>query len=257
METKITFIGTAAAVPGAREDTACFLINDTILFDCGWCAALHMQQYGYSPLQIETLFFTHCHHDHYLGLPALIFFRGMRGRNAEQPRLQIVGPPDDLPLVVELTHRFLQAERFPAVWTPLDLHPLEPGATYETAAFRIDTVRALHPVTGVCGRFTDKSTGIVIAFSGDTAPNAALVELARGADLLIHEASLPSQVADEQMRGDHSRAIDAARVACDAGVRRLRLVHIGNHREASLAAAREIFPATELAVEGETLLLTR
>jgi len=255
-ETKITFIGTAAVVPDAHQDTACFLINDTILFDCGWCAAIKMQEYGYSPMGLETLFLTHCHHDHYLGLPALVFFRGMRGGEKGSPPLRIVGPPDDLPVVVELSRQFLQAERFPPAWSPVELHPLEPGATYETNAFRIDTVRALHPVTAVCGRFTDKATGVAIAFSGDTAPNEALVELARGADLLIHEASISPHAADEHMSGDHSRSIDAARIARDAGVKRLRLVHLGNHREASLEAARNIFPETTLADEGETLFLT-
>src|SRR5688500_10866328 len=103
MTTRLTFLGAAAAVPGAGEDTACFLINGKLLFDCGWYGALKMQQYGYSALDVETLFFTHCHHDHYMGLPALLFFRGMRSSNAGKvlSPLNIVGPPDDLPIVVE------------------------------------------------------------------------------------------------------------------------------------------------------------
>jgi ribonuclease Z len=256
-QTQITFLGAAAVLPGPGEDTASFLINGSLLIDCGWQAALKMQAYGYDPTRVETLFFTHCHHDHYLGLPGLLFFRGMRrGRGEERPPLEIVGPPDDLPLVVELSRQFLQADRFPSVWPPLNLHPLEPGSTYETERFRIETVRALHPVTGVSGRFTDKEGGAVIAFSGDTGPNEALIGLARGADLLVHEASLRPDLPDGQLRGDHSRATDAARIAREAGVRRLRLIHLPpDHREASLAAAREIFPETGLAREGETLTL--
>lgn len=257
MATRITFLGTAAVLPGAAEDTASYLINGVLQVDCGWYAALKMQQYGYDPMSVRTLYFTHCHHDHYMGLPGLLFFRGMRARRSEeQPELEIVGPPDDLPKVVELSRQFLQAERFPSVWPPLRQRPLEPGATYETEAFRIETVRALHPVTGVCSRLTDRATGVVIALSGDTGPNPAFVELARGADLLIHEASVRPDLPDAELRGDHSRATDAARIAKEAGVRRLRLVHLhGGHREASLAAAREIFPETQLAAEGETLVL--
>lgn len=257
-ETRITFLGTAAVLPAAYEDTACYLINDSLLIDCGWYAALKMQQYGYDARQVETLFFTHCHHDHYLGLPALLFARAMRRKeDAPKAPLRIVGPPDDLPVVVEQSRAFLQAERFPAVWPAVELAPLEPGGVLETDTYRIETIRALHPVTACSARFTDKRTGVVIALSGDTGPNPALVDLARGADLLVHEASLPPDRLDSDLRGDHSRATDAARTAQAAGVKRLRLVHLhGDHRQASLAAAREIFPETTLAREGETLVFS-
>lgn len=107
------------------------------------------------------------------------------------------------------------------------------------------------------GRFTDKAFGVVIAFSGDTGPTPDLAPLARGADLLIHEASLPPEAPEEKAQ-THCRAVDAARVAAEAGVRRLPLVHLsGDHGERSLAEARAIFPETELAAEGETLVLER
>src|SRR5947207_6539767 len=116
-ETRVTMLGTAAVLPGAGEDTACFLINRSILFDTGWYAALKMQSCGYTPLDVEWLIFTHCHHDHYMGLPALLFFRGMSiGWGRERPPLKIIGPPSDLELVVRLSQEFLQAGRFPGVW---------------------------------------------------------------------------------------------------------------------------------------------
>src|SRR5688500_19902484 len=49
------------------------------------------------------------------------------------------------------------------------------------------------------------ATGIVLALSGDTGPNPELAELARGADLLVHEASVRPDLPDDQLRGDHSR----------------------------------------------------
>lgn len=256
-QTRLTFLGTSVANPGAGEDTACFVINGTLLIDCGFNAALNMQRYGLEPTRIETLFVTHFHHDHYLGLPSLLFIRGMRSRQLiDRPPLQIVGPADDLPLVVELTRRFLQADRFPVVWPKIDLRPLEPGDTYETDQFKIETVRALHPVTGFCSRFTDKATGAVIAFSGDTNPNPALAKLARGADVLIHEASVGPATPDDKIGRDHSRAIDAARIAKEAGVKKLVLIHLATRQqEASLAAARTVFANTSIAQEGETLNL--
>jgi ribonuclease Z len=249
-------LGTAAVLPGAGEDTACFLINGSILFDTGWYAALKMQANGYNPLDVEWLIFTHCHHDHYMGLPGLLFFRGMSvGWGRERPPLKIVGPPSDLETVVRLSQRFLQSDRFPGVWQEPELYPLPPGETFETGSFRLETRRSLHGVEGICGRFTDSASGRVVAFSGDTGPNPSMVELAWRADLLIHEASVAPETPDYKAVV-HSRATDAARVALEAEVARLRLVHlIPEHRQRSLEAARQLFPKAELAEEGETLLL--
>jgi ribonuclease Z len=78
MGTTLTFLGIASAVPDAGEDTSSFLVNEELLFDCGWANVLQMRALGYDPLRVQTLFFTHCHHDHYLGLPALLFYRAMK-----------------------------------------------------------------------------------------------------------------------------------------------------------------------------------
>ena len=99
-----------------------------LLIDCGWYAALKMQHNGYDARDVETLFFTHCHHDLYMGLPALLFYRGMWARRSPgRAPLTLVGPPDDLPVVTRLARDFLQGDRFPEVWPSVDLHPLEAG----------------------------------------------------------------------------------------------------------------------------------
>ncbi len=255
--TTVTMLGSAVASPAAGEDTACFLINGTLLVDCGFNAANNMKRYGHDPIAVEMLYLTHCHHDHYMGLPALMFLRGMRQKELEnKPPLRVIGPPDDMPVVVDLSRKFLQADRFPVVWPKVELQPLEPGKTYEDDAFHIETIKSIHGVTGVCSRLTDKATGAVIAFSGDTAPNAEFAKLARGADLMIHEASLGPTVPDDRVGQEHSRSIDAARTAREAGVKRLLLIHLSQRqRDASLVAARAIFANTDLAVEGDTIEL--
>jgi ribonuclease Z len=254
--TTLTFLGAAAVLPAARQDTACFLINGCVLFDTGWCAALKMLEYGHDPMAVEHLIFTHCHHDHYLGLPALLFYRAMMGRRGKPAApLKVIGPPSDLALVVERARQFLQVERFSEAVCDAALIPLPPGQVYETPSFRLETAPSRHNVEGMVGRFTDLASGAVIAFSGDTGLGSDLPRLARGADILIHEASWPPE-ADDSRCIDHSRATDAARCAGEAGVKQLRLVHLsGDHAERSLAAAHAIFPNTELAVEGEAVKL--
>lgn len=258
-ETTLTFLGTAAVLPGPGQDTSHFVINGRVLVDTGWSAALRLRQFGYDPLAIEHLVFTHCHHDHYMGLAGLLFYRGMSKRQGvgSAPPLRIVGTADDAPRVLELTRAFLQTQRFHAEYGEAELTTIAAGDRFETDAFCLETAPNRHSLPGVMGRFTDKQSSVVIAFTGDTGPTPDLAPLARGADLLIHEASLPPESPDEKAT-EHCRATDAARVAAEAGVKRLRLVHLsGDHGERSLAAARAIFPETELAGEGETLVLRR
>ena len=75
-QTTVTFLGTAAAIPSAGHDAASFVVNERYLVDTGWNTALTLLTHGLDPLNIEYLLLTHCHHDHYLGLPQLLFFTG-------------------------------------------------------------------------------------------------------------------------------------------------------------------------------------
>jgi ribonuclease Z len=104
-----------------------------------------------------------------------------------------------------------------------------------------------------------------IAYCTDTVYTDASVELARGADLLIHEATFADEDAALARQSMHSTASDAARVASDAHVRQLLLTHFsaryvpGNDITPNdlLRQARAIFPQTELAYDFLTLEVPR
>jgi ribonuclease Z len=70
----------------------------------------------------------------------------------------------------------------------------------------------------------DAAGGPSVVYSSDTEPCAAVAELARGADTLVHDATFAE---GEARHGVHSTAAQAAEVAARAGVRRLILAHIG------------------------------
>ena len=255
--TRVTFLGTDSVVPGAGHDTASFLINGKILVDTGWYAAIKMKSYGFDPMALETLIFTHCHHDHYIGLPHLLFYHRMRLRERpDRPPLKIVGPASEIERVVALARGFLQEDRFPDVAADVTLFPLAPGDSYEETAFTLATCASLHPVPGLVYRFTDRETGADFAFTGDTAPAPAITAHVRGVSLLIHEASYGANPAPEDNRSLHAGAPDAARVAREAGVNRLALIHGPEERqETALAAARSIFLNTIWPADGETVLV--
>lgn len=94
--------------------------------------------------------------------------------------------------------------------------------------------------------------GKSVAYCTDTRPCNAAVELARGVDLLVHEATYLEELKDEAREYGHSTAAGAARVALEAGVRRMLITHFSTRYpdpSPLLAEARAIFPETYLAQE--------
>ena len=92
--------------------------------------------------------------------------------------------------------------------------------------------------------------GVVLAYCTDTRPCDAAIELARGADLLIHEGTFDADLAEEACRKAHSTVADAARIARDAGARQLVITHLSPRYQdvgPLLSQARAIFPNTRIA----------
>lgn len=96
--------------------------------------------------------------------------------------------------------------------------------------------------------------GRKVVFTGDCRPSASTVEVANGADLLIHEATFTREEGERAVETGHSTAFDAAMVAQAAGVQRLVLTHISSRysRDAHelTTEARGVFPQTVVARDG-------
>lgn len=251
---EVRFLGVDSVVPGPGDDTACLLLDRRLLVDCGWAASQRLSEHGLSPTDLDAVIITHLHHDHYLGLPGILFHRWQRGRDLKP--LTILGPAEDLARVVGLATDFLQVERFGH--TPrVELVELAPGDHWAGHGVELVTGRSVHPVPALTYRLTHQASGAVITFTGDTAFHEPLAALAAGSDLLVTEASHGAQAMRERPNTHgHSGAPDAAELARLAGVKRLALVHApAKVRADALAAARAIFPHTFWPQPGEALEL--
>lgn len=214
--TEILFLGTAGGPPLRvdRSEPATLLIVDgrEYLIDCGIGTVRRMIEAGIDSKQINTIFFTHLHADHDLGLADLMandfFERGPAG--AADP-INIYGPPQTTELV-ESAFQFISvgfrpfAAANPASYRAIGARLVSPFVSHEIVrgglAFEDDKIRVTaaensHYVLIPAprrGQFKSYSYRIetphgVIVFTGDTGPSEDVAQFATGADVLVAEAS--------------------------------------------------------------------
>jgi len=124
------------------------------------------------------------------------------------------------------------------------------GRIHKGEAVTLPDGRSIRPAELVGG----PRPGRRVVISGDTRPCATVREVARGADLLVHEATFSHEDHARARETGHSTAREAAELAGEAGVKRLVLTHISPRysREAPelLAEARAFFPEAAVARDG-------
>jgi len=228
---RLILLGTASAVPDPlHENTHMAVVSEqgTVLVDCVGTPAVRLPQAGIAIESVTDVIATHFHPDHVAGIPLLLMNMWLSGRRAG---LRLYGLHHCLKRLEDMMAAY-NWENWPGFF-PVAFHRLperEHMPVLETEELRIvaSPVRHLVPTIGL--RMESKITGKVIAYSCDTEPCPAVVELARGADLLIHEAS--------GLSAGHSTAAQAGAIAQEAGAHALLLIHFppGDGVAASLRA---------------------
>jgi ribonuclease Z len=224
---RCTLLGTAAALPTAeRDNTALVFVGDAsaILVDCPGGAYAKLLRAGVAPPRLTHLVLTHQHTDHTHGLPGLLQSLWLGGRTEPLP---IAGLPEVQALVDRALAAFAPfGERAPFA-LPRHVLPARPSEqpVLETPDFRVWTAPTEHSVPAVALRVEARASGTAVVYSSDTAPCAAVERLARGARLLIHEATFSAGGDADAARFAHSTAAQAGRVARAAGTAALWLVH--------------------------------
>jgi ribonuclease Z len=238
--TRFAFLGTSGAVASAERDNTSLVVQAgdvALLLDCGGSAVHRLRRLGVDPLSLTHVVVTHLHVDHAYGLPSLVRQLGLLERATP---LTVVCRPEHVDPLRELLTVFRVWERpgmFPVALAPVDLTIGAPA--FVTGPLRVSTAPNAHgPMPNFAVR-VDTGTGTLV-YSSDTQPTDAVVALARGASVLVHEATFAERDRTPSRGATHSSAADAGRVAAAAGVGRLILTHLGPDYHTDVAAlARE------------------
>ena len=251
---QVFVLGAGTPTPTPHRFGSAFAVQvggEYLMFDCGPAATHKLVKMGIFPTQVDYLFFTHHHFDHDVDYPCFLLCRWDQSVGKENT-LQVFGPT----LTQTLTERIIGEQGvFAHDWKARVNHPLSqrvfvnrggtlprkpphvlakdvgPGPVHRGREWAVSAAPAEHvqPYLDSLAYRLDSAEGSIV-FTGDTQPCRSVVDLARGADMLL------CMCWDDQERMQANGeapgqcgTTGAAQMAQEAGVKRLVLVHIGPH----------------------------
>lgn len=267
---RIIFLGTGGSLPTRNRNPSAVMVNregELILFDCGEGTQQQMMRAKTGMMSLSSIFVSHFHADHFLGIPGLIQTMSFLGR--KEP-LTIYGPEG----TKEFTELFKALGYFNLKYEIRGVE-LSPGDTVEGESYVVRALKTEHSIPSLGyalvensrpGRFNREKAvelgippgplfaklqrgnpvevdgrlvrpeevmgaqrpGRTIVYTGDTRPCEAVLEASRDADLLIHDGSFADEMADWAKESMHSTAGEVATLAKEAGVRKLVLTHVSS-----------------------------
>jgi len=272
------------------------------LFDCGEATQHQILHTSIKPSRIENIFITHLHGDHLYGLPGLLASRSFQGGESKvtiygpaglkafvETSLSVSGTYLKYPLeIVEISEGVLfEDEQFIVEARKLE-HGIPsygfriiekdrpgtllvdklkeagvtPGPLYKKIKEGISVTLEDGTILEAARFVGPKQKGRVVTILGDTRICEAAQELARNADILVHEATFAK--GEEALAYDyyHSTTTQAAETAKHANVKTLCITHISsrydrNAAEELLQEARSIFSNSEIAADFKSIAIPR
>jgi len=277
---KLTFWGVRGSIPTLERNTWRYGGNTPCLelttpngtrfvLDCGTGLRMLGNQWkaenGGRAIEANVLV-THYHWDHIQGIPFFHpFFESQNRFHFYSFQSKFLGP-GSLKQVLEAQ---LASPYFPVNASVMaaarEFHEVEGGAKWDVHGTQVTTAWLNHP-QGCLAYRLDTTAGSVV-YATDNEPgvaemDAALRQLAHGADVLIYDAQYsPEELATERRGWGHSSWLEGVKIARDAHVRNLVLFHHDPDSsdqvvDGYLSAARQEFPSTWAATEGMKITLS-
>jgi ribonuclease Z len=268
--------------------------GERLLFDCAEGTQRQLLHSNVGLIELREIFLTHYHADHYLGLPGMLKTFALRGREVPitiygppglrdlfgalrrifgrltyTVELKELRPGDELIRDDYRLEAFAVAHGVSAVGYAL-VEDARPGRFDVQAADALGVPSG--PERGALQRgesvtLADRTTitpdkvlgparpGRKVVISGDGGPSESVIEAARNADVLVHEATFCEDERERARETQHSTALEAAGVARAADVELLALTHLSNRYFGGEVAreARTIFPNTVVPRDFDTI----
>lgn len=244
---RLTVLGCSGSVSGPDSPASGYLLSapgtPPLVLDFGPGVLGALQRYA-DPGEVSILL-THLHADHCLDFPGLLVWR--RYHPSPPPGRALVYAPSDAACRLGVASAESGGE-IDDIADTIDLRQWNPEETVEFGELTIQAGRVNHPPESYGLRITDR-VGRIFTYTGDTGMCDEVVELARGADVLLSEASWTHS--PDRPEGIHLSGTEAGRVAALAGVGELLLTHIPpwTSREAVVAEAKAEFSGPVRAVD--------
>lgn len=265
---QIVFLGTGGSWPSPKRNVAAIAVKrgrEIILFDCGEGTQRQFMKSSLSFMQVQKVFITHFHGDHFLGLPGLV--QSMTLNDRKEP-LRIWGPRG----IRDIMEVLLRIGYFSPGFDVF-VEEMEDGSEVDFPEYTVTSVRMTHNVPSIGfvlqekdrpGKFNreraielglpegplfgrlqrgetvehdgrtvapemvlgERRAGRKIAYSGDTLPSSNFADAATGSDVLIHDATTDASLEEKANEFGHSSSRQAAQIARNCGARTLFLTHI-------------------------------
>jgi ribonuclease Z len=268
--------------------------GERLLFDCAEGTQRQLLRSNVGLVELREVFLTHYHADHYLGLPGMLktfalrgrelpltvygppgldeLFRALRrifGKLTYELSLVELRPGDALDRDEYVLSTFEVAHGVSALGYSL-VEPPRPGRFDVEAAAALGVppgperglLQKDESVTLADGRVVTPAAvlgparaGRKVVLAGDGAPAGSVLEAARHADVLVHEATFCEDERERAEETRHSTARGAAELASAAEVRLLALTHLSNRYSGGevLREAREVFSETVVPRDFDTI----
>jgi ribonuclease Z len=267
---KITFLGTADAVPTIKRNHTSILLTyneENILIDCGEGTQRQFRKAGLNPCKVTRILLTHWHGDHVLGLPGLLQTLSLSGYNKT---LFIYGPSGTKKFIENILNTFIFHKSYQIKTLEVD------GKVFETTDFEIKSKKVHHGVPCNAYSFAEKQKIRIdktklkksklpsgpllqklkegkdviyegkkylaknltfkederkISFVLDTLFNKDIIPFVENSDVLVSEATFDSEIEDKAREHKHLTARQAGEIAKKSKSKKLFLTHVSQRYE--------------------------
>lgn len=229
---RVLVIGSGPAAPQPDTPGSGLLVRsgpDALMLDCG-PGTMSRLRATLDPRSLSGIIISHFHADHYLDLVALRYLFPWKGPVSR--RMPVHLPPGGRERLAALAEVISERPEFFS--EAFDMREYDPDAELCVGNLRVTFVESRHYVPAY-GALVESPDGGRLVYSSDTGPNPGLVDAARGADLLVVEATLGSVEEDVAERG-HLTLDEAVDHAARAGVGRVLVTHCPVERREEVRA---------------------